>query len=135
MILFFFIFSHFFNNVMLSHFSHVRLFVTSWTIAWPGSSVHGILQVRILEWVPIFINMKAKVHISLNSRHFSYPLDTPLIPLKCSHTQSKFLRKLQNFCSKRLKLVTWTKMLEGTQNVCIYKPIFIFTAFIKCWII
>ena len=36
---------------MLSHFSHVRLFVTSWTIARPGSSVHGILQARILEWI------------------------------------------------------------------------------------
>ena len=36
---------------MLSHFNHVRLFVTSWTIAWPGSSVRGILQARILEWI------------------------------------------------------------------------------------
>ena len=25
----------------------------------PGSSVHGILQARILEWVPIFFSMKA----------------------------------------------------------------------------
>ena len=29
--------------------SHDRLFVTPWTP--PGSSVHGILQARILEWV------------------------------------------------------------------------------------
>ena len=28
-------------------------FVTPWTIALPGSSVHGIPQVRILEWVAI----------------------------------------------------------------------------------
>ena len=27
--------------------------VTLWTVALPGSSVHGILQVRILEWVAI----------------------------------------------------------------------------------
>ena len=35
----------------LSCFSHVHLFVTLWTL-WglPGSSVHGILQARILEW-------------------------------------------------------------------------------------
>ena len=33
--------------------SHVRLFATPWTVAQPGSSVHGILQVRILEWVAI----------------------------------------------------------------------------------
>ena len=35
----------------LSHFHCVRLCATPWTIAHPASSVHGILQVRILEWV------------------------------------------------------------------------------------
>ena len=30
--------------------SHVPLFVTPWTVAPPGSSVHGIAQARILEW-------------------------------------------------------------------------------------
>ena len=30
--------------------SHVQLFATPWTSP-PGSSVHGILQARILEWV------------------------------------------------------------------------------------
>ena len=38
---------------MLSHFSHVRLFVILQHIVQspPGSSVHGILQASILEWV------------------------------------------------------------------------------------
>ena len=37
---------------VLSHFSHVWLFATPWTVCKPpGSSVHGILQARILEWV------------------------------------------------------------------------------------
>jgi len=37
---------------MLSHFSHVQLFATLWTdCSPPGSSVHGILQAQILEWV------------------------------------------------------------------------------------
>ena len=32
--------------------SHVQLFVTPWTVcSLPDSSVHGILQARILEWV------------------------------------------------------------------------------------
>ena len=32
--------------------SRVRLFVTPWTVCnLPGSSVHGILQARILEWI------------------------------------------------------------------------------------
>ena len=38
---------------VLSHFSHVLLFVTLCTCNLPGSSVHGILQARILEWVAI----------------------------------------------------------------------------------
>ena len=31
--------------------NHLWLFVTPWTVAPPGSSVHGILQARILQWV------------------------------------------------------------------------------------
>ena len=31
--------------------SRVQLFATPWTASLPGSSVHGILQARILEWV------------------------------------------------------------------------------------
>ena len=37
-------------KVKVKSLSRVRLFVTPWT---PGSSVHGILQTRILEWVAI----------------------------------------------------------------------------------
>ena len=33
--------------------SHVQFFATPWSVAPPGSSVHGILQARILEWVAI----------------------------------------------------------------------------------
>ena len=32
-------------------FSHVWLFITTWTCSPRGSSVHGISQARILEWV------------------------------------------------------------------------------------
>ena len=35
--------------LLLSHFSRVQFSATSW----PGSSVHGIFQARILEWVAI----------------------------------------------------------------------------------
>ena len=35
----------------LSRFSCVQLFATLWTVSPPRSSVHGILQARILEWV------------------------------------------------------------------------------------
>ena len=33
--------------------SRVQLFEIPWIVAPPGSSVHGILQARILEWVSI----------------------------------------------------------------------------------
>ena len=36
--------------VVYQSLSRVRLFVTPWT-SQPGSSVHGILQARVLEWV------------------------------------------------------------------------------------
>ena len=36
---------------VLSRFSCVQLFGTLWTVALTGSSVHGIIQARILEWV------------------------------------------------------------------------------------
>ena len=40
-------------SCMLSCFSHIRLFMTLDSSS-PGSSVHGILQARMLEWVAIF---------------------------------------------------------------------------------
>ena len=36
---------------MHSHFSHARLFATPMNCNPPVSSVHGFLQIRILEWV------------------------------------------------------------------------------------
>ena len=36
---------------MLGHFSCVWLFATLWNVAQQGSSVHGILQARTLEWI------------------------------------------------------------------------------------
>ena len=35
-------------------FSHVQLFMTSWSKSPPDSSVHGIFQARILEQIAIF---------------------------------------------------------------------------------
>ena len=43
-------------------FSHVQPFVIPWT-SQPGSSVHGILQARILEWVANSYS-RGKTHIS-----------------------------------------------------------------------
>ena len=39
--------------VIVQSLSHVRLFCNPMDCSPPGSSVHGILQARILEWVAI----------------------------------------------------------------------------------
>ena len=41
------------NEVQVKLLRHVRLFATTWTVTYPGSSIHGIFQARILEWVVI----------------------------------------------------------------------------------
>ena len=53
---------------MLSCFGHARLFVTPWTVSPPGSSVHGIFQMRILEWV-----------VMPSSRGYFWPRDRTLV--------------------------------------------------------
>ena len=40
--------------LLLSSFSHIRLCATPWTAAYiQDSSIHGIFQARVLEWVAI----------------------------------------------------------------------------------
>ena len=41
---------------VLSHFGHVRLFMTLWIVPCQAPSVHGILQARILEWVAMLFS-------------------------------------------------------------------------------
>ena len=52
---------------VLSCFHHVWLFATPWTISPPVSSVHGILQARILEWVATPISSQLRDWTSLVS--------------------------------------------------------------------
>ena len=59
--------------------SRVQLFVTPWTIARSGSSVHGILQARILEWVAISFSRgssqpRDRTWVYLHCRQMLYPL-------------------------------------------------------------
>ena len=89
--------------LLLSCFSHVQLLVTPWTVTPPGSSVHGILQAIILEWVVIPFSRgssqsRDQTQVSCISRQVlyhqlylgstPYPLATlliinPLSPLTC----------------------------------------------------
>ena len=40
----------------------------------PGSSIHGIFQARVLEWVAIALSMSPSSHMKLNSIFFSIVL-------------------------------------------------------------
>ena len=69
---------------MLSCFSHGRLFATPGTVVPPGSSVHAILQARILEWVAMSSSRgssqprdRTRVsHVSCIGRWILYPCVT-----------------------------------------------------------
>ena len=71
--------------------SHVWLFVTSWTICSPpSSSVHGIIQARILEWVAIFYSRGSSQPwdwslISYIGRCFLYQLSHQGSPIAWDH--------------------------------------------------
>ena len=58
---------------ILSHFSCIRLFATLWTVCSPpGSSVPGIFQARILEWVAM---PRYAMSCHASSRGYSQPKD------------------------------------------------------------
>ena len=56
----------------LSFFSHIRL-CNRMDCSLPGSSVHGILQARMLEWVAIPISRGSSLYL-LHCRQALYPL-------------------------------------------------------------
>ena len=63
--------------VIIQPLSHVQLFVTTWTVAPPGSSVHGIFQAKILKWVAFSFSRvsswtKNQTHISCIGRQILY---------------------------------------------------------------
>ena len=55
-------------------FSHVRLFCDSVDYSLPGSSLPGISQARILEWVAIFFSRGSSRTCLLHWQAFSLPL-------------------------------------------------------------
>ena len=80
----------------------------------PGSSVHGILQARMLEWIKIFPTQGSNLGL-LHSRQILYcwasrealeVSDVPIIELQSSYTEALSLRRTQHgplFTSQRFK--------------------------------
>ena len=78
---------------MLSHFSLVRLFGTPMDCSPPASSVHGILQARIQEWVAMPFSRGSSQHrdwtcISCLGRWKSFTTKPPVKPIWLSHSLS-----------------------------------------------
>ena len=76
------------HGTMLSCFSHVRLFATLWTRSPPGSSVHGILQARILEWGAMPFSQPRDGTCLLCLLHWqasSLPLASPISSVQFCH--------------------------------------------------
>ena len=72
------------NDMLLRHFSHVRL-CDPMDCSPPGSSVHGILQARILEWVAIPFSRRSSqlrywTQVYLHARRILYHLSHQGIP-------------------------------------------------------
>ena len=65
------------NFALLSHFSHVQLCVTPIDSSPPGSTIPGILQARILEWVAISLSIAWKWKVKVKSLSSVWLFGTP----------------------------------------------------------
>ena len=108
---------------VLSRFSHIQLFANLWNLrSPPGSSVHGLLQARILEWVAIsssrgsswpwdrthvscgsciagvFFTAEPKSQLSFQSQRSAMPKNVQTTIQLCS------FHMLVRLCSKSFKL-------------------------------
>ena len=61
------------NWTELSHYSHVWLFANLWTVSSPASSIHEILQVRILEWVAMPSSRGCLPDLGMESASLVFP--------------------------------------------------------------
>ena len=76
------------HGTMLSRFSHVQLFAALWTRSPPGSSVHGVLHARILEWVAMPFSQPrdgACLLCLLHGQASSLPLASPISSVQFCH--------------------------------------------------
>ena len=64
----------FYLCVLAQSLSHVQIFAIPWTVCSPlGSSVHGISQARILEWVAIsFSRRNSMLHNAIFWKQFFF---------------------------------------------------------------
>ena len=82
---FYYVFVYMSMHVYVWSLNHVRLFCNPKECGPPGSSVHGISQARIMEWVAISLSrgssrLKDWIHVSCITGRFFTP-DLPVKPM------------------------------------------------------
>ena len=102
-------------KVKVKSLSHVRLFATPCNYSLPGSSVHGIFQARILEWVAMSFSRRSSQprNGTCVSRIYGYicPLlcwgIIPLYPIFEKFYHKWMLNFIKCFFSVTIELIIW----------------------------
>ena len=111
---------------MPSCFSHVQLFATLWTIA-HSSSLHGILQARILEWVAMPLsgwarqwkNLTLQVMNACEQGYIQVCGTSFLFNLMDCLWQYGIIIVVQSLSSVRLFVTPWTAARQATLSFTI----------------
>ena len=103
--------------------SDVQLFATPWCIL-PGFSIHGIFQVRILEWVAISLSIK-----------FWYTCETACH--KGSTNSHPYLQSVKMLASPHSATIETNPVLKGCRSSWtqsnLLSQFFFFLLFLKCF--
>ena len=89
----------------------------------PGSSVHGILQARILEWVAMLSSrasswFRGQIHISLYLLHWQAK-SLPLAPLGKPYVNNKILQEQFTNYMFSLKQMFWRVLQNNSEGIFI----------------
>ena len=96
----------------------MRLFGTPQTIAPPGSSVHGILQARILEWVAIpFSRVSSQLRDQTGVSHSAGRFFTIWVTREATNYSSENLRTTGRDSIAAKPFRDW-----GENIVCLFSP-------------
>ena len=83
----------------------------------PGSSVHGILQARILEWVATSFSRKSSGTQRLNPQLLYWQVDSlPLSHLGRSHKEYQF-SSVQSLSCAQLFAIPWTAAHQASLSI------------------
>ena len=103
--------------------SCVWLFATPWTVAYHGSSVHGIFQARVLEWVAISFSRgssqpRDRTWVSpIVGRHFTIWATREVKPYTEQIINKDLLHNTGN--STQYSVISYTRKSLKRMNICI----------------